>query len=251
MKIGTCKLCLTDNVPLHKSHLLPAALYRGRKKGKKLEVTTYSGVLETDAEIKQPLLCHVCEQRFDQGGEAHVLEAISPKAGKTFRLNDLMRIAYARDSDPSISRFYGPDFDLEMDKFAYFAISVIWRVTACQWVMQDGTLTQEVNLGTFQENMRRYLLGEIPLPADMAVIVIVCSDLASRKSFFHPAGFIEADCINFRFLARGVNFRVMMGYQMSTYLRQSSCTSNLKCIWYGDCEKRTIEALHQQPVSAG
>jgi hypothetical protein len=133
-----------------------------------------------------------------------------------------------------------------MDKFAYFAISVVWRITACQWKMQDGNLTQEINLGSFQENMRRYLMAEISLPADMAVIVIVCSDEALRRSFFHPAGFIEGDCINFRFLARGVLFRVMMGYPMLPALRQSSCTSPLKCIWYGDCEKRTLEAFHQQ-----
>jgi hypothetical protein len=171
-----------------------------------LEITTYSGTLETDVEIKKPLLCQNCEQRLARGGETHVLEMINPKAGRTFRLNDLMGVAYPRDTDPSISPFYGPDFDLDMDKFAYFAISVIWRVTACEWEMQDGNLPQKIDLGNFQENMRRYLMGEILLPADMAVIVIVCSDEASRKSFFHPAGFIEGGCINFRFLARGVLF---------------------------------------------
>lgn len=234
---------------------MPAALYkRGKRKkgknGKTFEVTTHLGVLETEAEIEQPLLCHGCEQRFDQRREAHVMNAICPKTGNWFRLNDLMRIAYARDSDASISRFYGPDFDLDMDKFAYFATSVIWRAAACQWTMQDGTLPQEVDVGVFQENMRRYLLGEMSLPANMAVIVIVCSDLASRERSFHPAGFFEANCVNFRFLARGVTFRVMMGDNIGPDLRQSSCTSSLKCIWYADCEKRTLGTLHQPATSA-
>ncbi len=92
-------------------------------------------------------------------------------------------------------------------------------------------------------------MGEIPLPGDMAVLVIVGSAEASRKSFFHLAGFIENGCINFRSLARGVLFRMMMGYQMSPYLRQSSCTSNLNCIWYGDFEKPTLEAFHQQAAT--
>src|SRR5258708_1409466 len=105
-----------------------------------------------------------------------------------------MRVAYARESDHSSSRFFGPDFGLDMDKFAYFAVSVVWRIAACRWQMPDGDLTMEVQLGDFQENMRKYLLGEIPLPSDMAVIVIVCSDIESRQRFFHPGAFVEARC---------------------------------------------------------
>jgi hypothetical protein len=218
--------------------MMPAALYGDRKKD--FELTTMNGTLMTKTQMKQPLLCAVCEQRFDQNGETHVLEVIAPKNRKAFPLHDRMRVAYARDTDPSISRFYGPDFNLDMDKFTYFAVSVVWRAAAPRWLMPDGTFTQEVSLGTFQENMRRYLLAEAPFPGDMGVIVIVCSDLESRRRFFHPGGFVEARCINFRFLARGVYFRVMMGYQMTADVREASCTSPLKCI-YGDCEKLTLE----------
>jgi hypothetical protein len=218
--------------------MMPAALYGDRKK--EFEVSTASGTVTTKTQMKQPMLCRDCEQRFDRNGESHVLEAIAPKNRRAFPLHDRMKVAYPRDSDPSISRFFGPDFCLDMDQFAYFAVSVVWRATASQWVMQDGNLTQEVKLGAFQENMRRYLLDEISFPSDMAVIVVVCSDVESRRRFFHPSGFTEAGCINFRFLARGVYFRVMMGYQMSPYLREQSCTSTMKCIWYGDCERRTI-----------
>ncbi len=52
-----------------------------------------------------------------------------------------MRVAYARDTDDSSSRVFGPDFSLDMDKFAYFAVSVVWRAATCQWMMQDGNLT--------------------------------------------------------------------------------------------------------------
>ena len=237
MHLGTCKLCLKE-ANLLQSHLLPAALYGDKKK--EYEVTTSAGTIKTMIQMRHRLLCHECEQRFDRNGESHVLQAIAPKSRKRFPLHDRMRVAYARDNDQSVSRFFGPDFDLDMEKFAYFAISVVWRVAATRWMMPDGNLTQEVDLGTFQENMRRYLLGEVPLPSDMAVIVIVCSDRESRMRFFHPGGHVEAGCINFRFLARGVLFRVMMGYQMWPYLRDNSCTSPLKCIWYGDCKRRVI-----------
>jgi hypothetical protein len=238
MPVGTCKLCLKVG-DLLKSHMMPAALYGDRRK--EFQVTTLSGTVMTKTQMKQHLLCRDCEQRFDRNGESHVLGAIAPKNSRAFPLHDRMKIAYPRDSDSSSSRFFGPDFRLDMDQFAYFAVSVVWRATVGQWVMQDGNLTQEAKLGVFQENMRKYLLGEISFPSDMAVIVAVCSDLESRKRFFHPSGFVEANCINFRFLARGVFFRVMMGYAMSPYLREWSCTSPMKCIWYGDCEKRTME----------
>jgi hypothetical protein len=234
----TCKLCLKEK-PLMKSHLLPAALYAGKKK--EYEMATAAGTFMTRTQVKQPLLCNECEQLFSDNGESHVLHAIAPKSRKRFPLHDRMRVAYAREADATSSRFHGPDFNLDMDKFAYFAVSVVWRIAATRWVMPNGVLTEEHNLGTFQENMRRYLLGETPLPSDMAVIVIVCSDTVSRTRFFAPGSFIEGNCINFRFLARGVTFRVMMGYQMLPYLREQSCTMPLKNIWYADCEKRTLE----------
>jgi hypothetical protein len=224
--------------------MMPAALYPRRKA--EFEMTTPSRTFATTIQIEQPLLCHECEQRFNRNGESHVLDVIAPKSYKRFPLHDRMRVAYARDSDRSVSRFYGPDFGIDTDTFSYFAVSVVWRAAAAQWLMPDGTLTQHIELGAFQENLRRYLLGETLLPPDMAVIVIVCSDEESRQRFFHPAGFVEAGCINFRFLARGVLFRVMMGYQMWPYLREQSCTSARKCIWYGDCEKRTLEAVKRE-----
>lgn len=240
MTTGICKLCCQDKVLL-KSHLMPAALYGNRKK--EFEISTPYATMITKTQVKQPLLCQECEQRFDQNGETHVLEVIAPKNTEAFSLHERMRVAYARDSDASSSRFFGPDFGLDMAKFAYFAVSVIWRITVCQWPLPDGSLTTQLNLGDFHENMRKYLLGEITLPSDIAVIVIVCSDVESRQRFLHPAMFVAHGCMNFGFLARGVYFRVMMGYQMMPFLRAQSCTNPLKIVWYGDCKKRTLESL--------
>src|SRR4051812_15526269 len=148
MAVGICKLCLQDK-SLLSSHMMPAALYRSGRK-REFEAITCSGTLETDIELKQPLLCRECEQRFDQGGESHVLEQIAPKSRRTFPLRERMRVAYSRDADSSSSRFFGPDFGLDMEKFTYFAISVVWRAAAAQWRMQDGNLTRQMNLGAFQ-----------------------------------------------------------------------------------------------------
>lgn len=236
MVLGTCPLCQTSGVELEKSHMMPAALYG--KRNKDYELTTINGSSMTQEQMRQPLLCGKCEDRFDQNGESHVLKVIAPKAGKRFPLADRMSVAFPRDFDGQLCRFYAPDFDIDVVQFTYFAVSVVWRATQTQWMMPDGTMTQKQELGAFQENMRRYLTGETFFPSDMGVIVIVSSDEESRRRFFHPAGFVEGRCINFRFVARGICFRVMMGYQMWPALREASCTSPLRPIWFGNCEKQ-------------
>jgi hypothetical protein len=187
--------------------------------------------------MRQELLCGKCEDLFDENGESHVLSLIAPKAGKRFPLVERIAVAPPRDFDGEIARLYAPDFDIDVAKFTYFAVSVVWRATQTQWIMPDGTLTQKQELGQFQENMRRYLIGETPLPTDMAVIVMVSCDEESRRRFYHPAGVVEGGCINFKFVARGVFFRVMMGRQMWPVLRDASCTSPFKPIWFGNCER--------------
>jgi hypothetical protein len=87
----------------------------------------------------------------------------------------------------------------------------------------------------------------------MAVIVVVCSDAESRRRFYHPSGFVEAGCINFSFLARGVIFRVMVGHQMAAVVREASCTTGMRRIWYGDGTKwleRIIVPTVRVPVVA-
>lgn len=189
------------------------------------------------------MLCHECEQLFDRNGESEVLRAIAPKSMKRFPLHERMRLAFPRDSDPSVSRFAGYEFGLDMDKFAYFTLSVVWRGTVGQWIKPDGTLTLALVLGGFEEPIRRYLLGETPFPPDTAVIIIVCSDDESRKAWHLPAPFMESNCLNFRFLARGVCFRAMMGRHLPQYFRDYCCTSPRKCIFYGNGERRTREVF--------
>src|ERR1035441_6564584 len=85
MPEGICPLCLdVKEKKLHKSHYMPAALYPKRRK---LQYATRisTGPLQNQNQIKNPLLCFDCEQRFDQNGESEVLRWINPK-GKRFPL---------------------------------------------------------------------------------------------------------------------------------------------------------------------
>jgi hypothetical protein len=246
MLIEICKLCL-ETKPLQKSHFIPNALYPKHRKPS-YATRHSSGPLDSkDKQIKSHLLCFDCEQRFSSNGEAEVLHWINPK-GKQFRLAERLALALPRecapeDRDQSVLRFSGYDVGANMDKFAYFAISIVWRGAVCDWTMPDGTVRPHDALGGFLEPMRLYLLGQSPLPQDTSVIVIVGSDGESRTVWTTPQTDVDAGCLNFRFLTFGVMFRVMTGYRQPQYFRDYSCTSPLKCIFYGSMKHRMPDIM--------
>jgi hypothetical protein len=129
---------------------------------------------------------------------------------------------------------------LDMHKFAYFALSVVWRGAVHQWMNADGTLMAPCRLGDFEESMRQYLAGEAAFPSNMVVIVAVASDDESHRTFFVPEIRVQDGCLNFRFFARGIFFRVMMGHVPEMF-RDWCCTSPRKCIFYGDGRRRVSE----------
>lgn len=243
---GICKLCQTEK-DLQISHYMPSALY---PKKAKLQFATGTGCFTEFEHVKAPLLCLECEELFDQNGESEVLLRIAPKLRKRFPLHEKLRVAHAREERPSVKRFAGYEIGLDMDKFAYFTLSLVWRGAVHSWVKPDGTLTTPLILGEFEEAIRLYLLGKAPFPPDAAVIVIVCSDKVSRESWFPPSLFPESEYLDFGMHALGVYFRAMLGRNIPQFFREQSCSSPRKCIFYGDCERRTreyFEALHGMP----
>lgn len=234
--IGNCKLCLADGVELLVSHFVSRKLYRSGKKRLEFINLIESGF--DPAELKAPLLCRDCEARFSINGEHEVLKHVAPKRVlKSLPLSDLMRVGLARDNDSSAPRFNAHDFKVNTEKFAYFALSIVWRRTIHEW----SPAFPRWELGQFAEDMRRYLLGQTPFPADMAVIVIVCNDTTSRRTWTVPNQFVEAGCFNFAFDVRGIRFRVMMGH-LPPWTYDANCLAPHQPIFWADCEKKTQQA---------
>jgi hypothetical protein len=220
---------------------MPAALYRAGRKS--LEYATRSSSGKIDKHIKDLLLCRACERLFDENGESEVMFHTAPKAGHKFPLNGKLQVALPREVFADIQRFSGDDLGIDMDKFAYFALSIVWRAAVHDWEMPDGTVRPRMAIGDFEPPIREYLLGKGEFPSDTAVIVIVCSDADARKVWTTPSVDVEANCLNFRFLSRGIFFRVMMGYQMPNFFREVSCTSPRKCLFHGSAAHRMPELM--------
>ena len=167
---------------------------------------------------------------------------IAPKVVTSFPLHEKLRLAVPREDYPDLKRFSGVDLGINLDKFAYFALSLVWRAAVHDWEIPDGSILPRMAIGDFEPPIRQYLLGSV-FPPDTAVIVIVCSDAEARNVWTTPTVLVEADCLNFRFLLRGVFFRVMMGYRMWRPFREMCCTSPRKCLFYGSAAHRMSEIL--------
>ena len=243
MSTHTCPLCRqkVDSSQLRKSHFMPAALYRGGTGSPTYGTRTATSVLAQ--EVRELLLCSSCEQLLEQNGESEVLRWIAPKKRRSFPLSDVLRVALPRECSPDLDRFSGDDLGIDMDKFAYFALSVVWRSAIHNWLMPDGVVHPRMEIGGFEPPIREYLFRKAGFPPDTAVIVIVCNDAEARRVWTTPIVNVEANCLNFRFLTRGVFFRVMMGYRMPSYFRDQCCTSPRKCLFYGSAAHRMPEIL--------
>jgi hypothetical protein len=119
-----------------------------------------------------------------------VLSQIAAKVTDKFPLHRKLSLALPRESDPDISRFSGDDLGINMEKFAHFALGIVWRAAIHDWTMPDGTILPRPSIGDFEPPIRSYLLGGT-FPPDTSVIVIVCSDLQSRSIWTTPTILIE------------------------------------------------------------
>src|SRR5947208_4164630 len=76
--IGKCKLCVREGVELQGSHFLPKGAYKrlrdSTSKNPNPYLLTVKGAVQTSWQMKAPLLCRDCEQRFQKSGENWVLK---------------------------------------------------------------------------------------------------------------------------------------------------------------------------------
>jgi hypothetical protein len=246
--IGDCPLCRRKEQEIQTSHYVPAALY---PKNIKLQHLNEHGILQDDFEITDYFLCYLCEQRFSQRGESEVLRHIAGKiANKPNPLVAKLTPLAPQEEGDKLKSYCGSDAGLNMDMFAYFALSIIWRGTH-SWPKPGGGSTRPLRLGLYAEPIRAFLAGEtMDFPAEVAVTVIVCTDKESREAWVLPAQTDHVWFHDVRFLAFGVMFRVTSGRSMPHVLIRDSCHGETKRIHMGDARERTREALSlsQKPL---
>jgi hypothetical protein len=166
---GTCKLCLQEAL-LCKSHYIPKALYPTRKQ-KSATAARGAILVGPTPHLREHLLCRECENRFSQGGESEVLKWLAPKV-KGYPLNEKFKLALARERYADASRFATYDVGLDAEKFAYFASSVVWRGSVHEWLLSSGSRSTLLTLGTHQETVRKFLVGDAGFPHGIMSVIV-------------------------------------------------------------------------------
>jgi hypothetical protein len=207
---GKCRLCL-QQAELQDSHLLPRALYRMIGRGTdRLHPDTVQITLNSQRKssehARRHLLCSRCEQCLNQNGEKWVLHNCYRGQGH-FRLRSELRKRTIL-SGAEIEAYAASDE--EAARLAYFCLSVVWRASLCDWFCR-GERYQQVDLGPYQEGIRKYLGREAGIPNHVGVIVILSALERPILAMSLPSFYRESSHHCHRFHIPGVTFVATVG----------------------------------------
>jgi hypothetical protein len=195
----------------------------------------------TDRQVKKPLLCFDCEQRFSKSGENYALSLIN-REDNIFKALELINAAEPRQSADGFFTYFSKEAGIDNDQLAYFAVSTVWRGGVASWNTSSRTVTGGLQLGKHEESMRRYLLGETAFPADLIVRLMITIDLASRISVIFPWHSLINPRLNvFDFVVRGLWFEVVAGDWFPPALQRTCCVRSPEgIIFAGDRDNDVV-----------
>src|ERR1017187_7750829 len=210
----SCALC--HNVrPLLDSHFLPAAVYKNlldpAGQIKNTIVSNGTTAAERSNQVSQPLLCQDCEILFQQGGESWVLGRRLMPDG-SFRLRETLQAATPARTTASGDTVYeaGGIQDIGPEQLVYFAASIFWRAGVADWRLPIGEYEKLTLAPSLIEALRKYLLGEQPLPSDVVILLHVSAAAQPIQATFLPYP-VNGDGQGFHFYIPGMLFTLVTG----------------------------------------
>jgi len=242
--VGLCALCRKQKT-LCKSHYLGRALYElSRVDGEHPVVMTRERVEFTPRQIWAHLLCRDCEDLFDKNGEKTTFRWINRGKDKAvdFPLLNRMELAMPLKQDGNSIVYSGFAIGVPTEAFAYFALSLLWRGAAHKWKTLKHQTTS-VELGRYEEPIRRYLLGEAGFPDNVYVLLGVCTDFGSQGLVFPPHEASGARYKTYSFLVRGIWFNVITDDKAKGIEGLCCVKSPRKVLHLENCEQRVKHAL--------
>jgi hypothetical protein len=245
MPVGICKLCLLTK-DLKDSHLMPRSLYKksrgsGTKGNQDPLLVTKEARRQSSYQITDYVFCGDCEHRLNVGGEDYMLRLVA-KQNLDFPLLDQLQAVPPTLKHPNWGAYAASDTPtIDRDKIAYFALSVFWRASIHTWEQENGDKVK-IDLGPkYNEELRKCLMGLTPVPRNVSLQVVVCSDQLNRGAFFAPAENQKNKDRTFIFVARGMMFFFRVSNTLEDYQKRLSIVNTTeRWITIKDCGKKPV-----------
>jgi hypothetical protein len=178
--------------------------------------------IQSDYQMKQPLLCSACERRFSEGGERYVVPLLNN--GRIFPLLDRLKLALPLYRTANNTAFVCPEVGLSGEKIGHFGLSILWRAAVRPWRMFDGDATSVTLDPANLELVRGFLAGETAFPDNsLAVIATVATDFLSQNTCFVPSRVTDNPGIVYSLLTKGLYYRFVFGENHPAQMRAISC----------------------------
>lgn len=225
---NNCRLCRNDDC-LVDSHLMPRALYRyvGRSVSgsANLVVVTEARSWPSSRQVSDHVLCSRCEARLNENGERWVLRNCY-RGESSFKLQQSLQKARPLMEGNELLVYAAAQIaSIEIQQLLYFASSVIWRAAVHVWRYENHEL-QRLDLGErYEEELRRFLLGEQTFPSN-AVLWVSVSKLSQpelAKTMVFPYGGRAGGYHLYQFAIPGLRFHMFLGNCIPPLIRRM-CT---------------------------
>jgi hypothetical protein len=218
--IGACRLCETKG-PLELSHLMPRGVYEiilSADPGQKAPIMMTDRItVMKHQQLKDYLLCAKCEGRFSEGGEKYVQTLMCKPTG--FKLLERLKVAapmsFSVDAIEG-QAYAGTEIGLDMDRLAFFGLSIFWRAGAHEWTSRlTRKAKYSIDLGDYFTPIGAYLLGGT-CPEGMALVITAATDFLSQGYAFMPAPTVGLPVTAFGLLTCGIHFGLFLQKPLPT-----------------------------------
>jgi hypothetical protein len=226
---GKCKLC-GELKQLCDSHYLPKRLYGIASAP---ELKNPNPVMNVNGQLKQIsdqyrgfVFCESCEGRFNMLGERWVLANLPKKYGDQCLLQDALAQLTPTLIEHRLERYNVSGVKgFDVQKLVYFGMSVFWRGAVYPWKTSSGQEAPHVDLGVYEEPLRRFLLGIAQFPDD----VVLALDIWPYKPvlpFLYPVVTerLPEEVCRYWFYVPGLHFFLFTGANIPKDARESAAT---------------------------
>jgi hypothetical protein len=216
MPVQKCPMCLgTKNVI--SSHLIPAAIYDYCRSGDERPMRVGDGVvMQTDRQVRAPLLCNSCEQILNRGGETWANSKFA-RLGGAFPLYEM--ITAVKPVGPNLYSTANNPL-LELEKLAHFALGIFWKASVHSW--RGRNKTPLIELGPYSDAIRIWLRGESGFPNHVCLSMNVSRPQNAAIVFRWPVETRVDGVRFFSFVLPGATFILNTGNRIPYELEATS-----------------------------